>query len=187
MAQTARIAVEDDRILDAVHIFRSMRRIDPVHMDGLEYFGHALRMTGDEAELNKLAHDVLAIDDQKSTGWLIVALFCELRGDVDKALCFIDKVSPCVIYANNCTTVSKNIILTCASFLCGRLHSWNLRTFPIIEFEGNCYFERVSTTNLSLRFPSLIRSGVNLLVTLVIFFRSVCSSTFIRYTIYKIA
>ena len=59
----------------------------------LEVYAVALAAKGDEAELGKLAHEVLAVDSARATGWLVVAILCDFKGELEKAVTFLDKAS----------------------------------------------------------------------------------------------
>lgn len=46
----------------------------------------------DAVELNKLANDALEACDTRPEGWLAAAMFCALKGEMEKAATFVDKV-----------------------------------------------------------------------------------------------
>lgn len=45
----------------------------------------------DSVELNNLANDILSVSCSSPIGWLVVALFCDSKGNSDKAMSFVDK------------------------------------------------------------------------------------------------
>jgi predicted Zn-dependent protease len=91
--QLACAAFAAERPNDAIKYFRQIRRIDPTIIDYMDLFGFLLMKEGDDAELNKLANEILAISADRPQGWLVVAQYCEMKGEAEKAIHFIDKVS----------------------------------------------------------------------------------------------
>jgi tetratricopeptide (TPR) repeat protein len=90
-------AVDCTRLDDAIHYFRTARKLSSCNVYLLDHYAYALMVKGDNAELNKLSHSAVAMNDSKRPeGWIIVSLFCQLRGEWAKALNFIDRVC-CVL------------------------------------------------------------------------------------------
>ena len=89
----AYVAFVSDKIDDAYVLYKTIRRINPLYTYQMDYFGELLFHKRDETELNKLALDMLSLNNQSPTGWLILSLWSELKRETDKALAFVDKVS----------------------------------------------------------------------------------------------
>lgn len=85
-------AMNAEKPEQAIGYFKQIRRIDSHFIDFLDQYGLLLSRTSDETELNKLAHEVLALSGDRPIGWLLVALYCELKRDTEKAIQFVDKV-----------------------------------------------------------------------------------------------
>jgi tetratricopeptide (TPR) repeat protein len=88
----AKNALESNKYDEAHSLFRILRRTDPYNIDSLDYYAYLLMNKKDDIELNKLAHDVISINYTNPIGWIIVALFCELKNETKKALSFVEKV-----------------------------------------------------------------------------------------------
>ena len=58
----------------------------------MDIYGQILLHKSDELSLGNLAHELLYTDQKKPQGWLVAAMHSELRGDIDKAILFVDKV-----------------------------------------------------------------------------------------------
>lgn len=76
---------------EAITVYNQIRRIDPNVTEGMDYFGIVLKNAELDGEISKLAHDVLAVSQHGPVGWLLVALYCESKGESEKALTFIEK------------------------------------------------------------------------------------------------
>jgi anaphase-promoting complex subunit 7 len=81
----ARSLAYSDHIEEAIQAYRQLRRVDSTLIDGLEVFGLLLFEKNLVSELSTLANDVLVADNERPTGWLLGALYCQLRGEHDKA------------------------------------------------------------------------------------------------------
>ena len=77
---------------EAMEHYRQIRRLDEACLDSMDDFGMLLYEGRHEAELNKLANELLAVDDKRDTGWLVAAMYCTLKEDTDKAKLLIDRV-----------------------------------------------------------------------------------------------
>jgi len=93
LGQLACASYEAGLFTEAITIFKSSRRSDTLTMDSMDVYGSALYIDRDITELNKLSHDLIAIDPKRPEGWLCVAMYSHLKEDVEKALVFVDKAS----------------------------------------------------------------------------------------------
>ena len=77
---------------DACDYYRKVRKLDEACLDSMDDFGMLLYDGRQEAELNKLANELIAIDDTRETGWLVAAMYCALKDEADKAKQLVDRV-----------------------------------------------------------------------------------------------
>jgi len=61
-------------------------------VEDMDVLGRILLQREDMAELSKLANDSLEACDSRPEGWLAAAMFSALKGEVEKATTFIEKV-----------------------------------------------------------------------------------------------
>lgn len=94
-----RNALNAEKVDEAMGFFKRIRRIDPLILDHMDQYGLLLIKTAEENELNKLSHDLLNVSIERPIGWLIVAMFCEYKGDTEKAMQFVDKVNNTLFYS----------------------------------------------------------------------------------------
>ena len=85
-------AAENEKFDESIVYFQQARRLQPSLVESMEHYAYALLKKPEESELNILAHTVLNCSDSRPEGWLVVALFCQLRSEWTKAAFFIDKV-----------------------------------------------------------------------------------------------
>jgi len=110
-AKLAVSLVQAEHTIEALQVFRQIRAVDPTCMEGMEMFGLVLFDTGQARELNLLANDMLAVDAHCPTGWLIAALFCQLKGEHEKAKLLVEKavdIEPLPI----CFNIKGHILLS---------------------------------------------------------------------------
>ena len=91
LGQLGRVAVDAERNEDALILYKQIRRIDPGLINGMEYYGQLLMNIMNPQELSKLAHDIINLDQRSPIGWLIVAMYCETKGESEKAISFVEK------------------------------------------------------------------------------------------------
>lgn len=61
----------------------------------MELYCREIFSQGDVLELSTLATDMLQkhlSDSQSAVGWMAAGMYCQLKGDLDKAMSFLDKV-----------------------------------------------------------------------------------------------
>ena len=99
LLQMAKNSLNAEKFDDSLNFFKQIRRIDPLYIDYLDQYGLLLAQISDETELNKLAHEILGLSNDKPIGWLLVAMYCDFKGDPEKAMQFVEKVcSPSLIF-----------------------------------------------------------------------------------------
>ena len=89
-----------ERTSDALQAFRKARQIDPYSLHMMDVYGYLLYSAPDgDAELSQLTSDLMAIDNMRSSkgrrgprceAWSVAALFCERKGESDKAIQLIE-------------------------------------------------------------------------------------------------
>ncbi|KAJ3333610.1 Anaphase-promoting complex subunit 7 [Blyttiomyces sp. JEL0837] len=76
---------------EAMHSFADVRRVDPEFMDYMEDYANLLSLNGKEEDLNRLALDLVRINDKRPEPWLAMGRFHLNRGDRDQALAYADR------------------------------------------------------------------------------------------------
>jgi anaphase-promoting complex subunit 7 len=101
MCLLAKLYLDTDRLEDSAVVFKSIRLIDSNLLENMDIYAIVLRnLAGNhgsngvnhaETELVKLGHDLLDISQESPISWLVVALYFDYKGDVEKALAFIER------------------------------------------------------------------------------------------------
>jgi len=101
MCLLAKLYLDTDRLEDSAVIFKSIRSLDSNIIESMDVYAIVLRNLASnhtvnginqaETELVKLGHELLAISQESPVSWLVVALYFDYKGDVDKALAFIER------------------------------------------------------------------------------------------------
>eukprot|EP01041_Mallomonas_annulata_P006220 gene6220-12601_t len=86
-----KIAIESEYFDDAQQIFRQIKTLDDKNICGMDLYGQVLHYKEDSLALNRLASDLLNIDNKRPQGWIVAAMYSELKNDNEKSLVFIDK------------------------------------------------------------------------------------------------
>ena len=76
---------------EAVTCFQHARTIDGTCVAKMDHFAAALNATRNLAELNRLTHDLLRIDNRRPETWVSAALYWEAKGDKLRALSYAEK------------------------------------------------------------------------------------------------
>ena len=84
-------AVSAEKFDDASLYFKQVRGIDGNAIDHMDQYGLLLMRACDDGELNKLANEVLSVSCDRPEGWMLLSMFCDLKGEIEKALQFADK------------------------------------------------------------------------------------------------
>lgn len=92
LLQMAKNSLNAEKFDDSLSYFKQIRKVDQFYIDYLDQYGLLLVQISDEIELNKLAHDILGLSNEKPIGWLLVAMYCDFKGDSEKAMQFVEKV-----------------------------------------------------------------------------------------------
>lgn len=87
-------AVDAGRLDDAMTHFRAMSQLAVWEQQAQAQSHLALvhLIRKEEAQLSQLAHEVQSVSPQSSAGWLVIAMFCQLCNESDKAIKFANKV-----------------------------------------------------------------------------------------------
>ena len=124
LSEMAYVAFVSDKIDDAYVLYKTIRRINPLYTYQMDYFGELLFYKRDETELNKLALDMLSLNNQSPVGWLILSLWSELKRETDKALAFVDKVNLLLVLfivdEIICTCIFSSLYIYICMFVCRR-------------------------------------------------------------------
>lgn len=105
LTQLAVSAFECDKLDEAVEAFSKVRRLDRYSHQGMELFCRELYARRDLLELSKLATDMLhrnTCDAQSAVGWMAAGMYCQLKGELEQAMSFLDKA--CKADPRSCAT-----------------------------------------------------------------------------------
>ena len=91
LGHLGKVAVDAERNDDALILYKQIRRIEPGLINGMEYYGQLLMNSMNIQELSKLGHDIMNLNQKSPVGWLLVAMYCESKGESEKAITFIEK------------------------------------------------------------------------------------------------
>jgi len=111
MALLAQTATQSEHAEEALRLYRQMRLVDSTAVEGLEEYGLLLTEKAKIEELVKLTDEVLSVNSQRPTGWLLAAMYCEAKNEHEKALNFVDKairIDPCA----PCFRIKGRILLS---------------------------------------------------------------------------
>jgi tetratricopeptide (TPR) repeat protein len=75
----------------AARTFAKVRQLEDTNVDGMDFYGQVLAQQSQLDSLNRLAVDMLDVDDKRPEAWTCLAIYHEARRDHEKALAFIDK------------------------------------------------------------------------------------------------
>lgn len=94
LANMAEVAANDPEQQEAaVSLFKQVRRIDgQLTVQRMDVFAKYLFRKEDEVELNRLAGELLEACPVRAAGWLAAALYCGIKGEVEQATAFVEKV-----------------------------------------------------------------------------------------------
>ncbi|KAJ3218711.1 Anaphase promoting complex subunit 7 [Clydaea vesicula] len=70
---------------------RMVRKQDPEVLDQMDYYASTIKGKGSSYVINRLAEELLKISDERPEAWLIMAKYCEIKNEIEKALYFSDK------------------------------------------------------------------------------------------------
>lgn len=63
-----------------------MRQLDENNVECMDQYAHLFQQRGALLELNRLASDLLEVDDKRPEAWVCLALHHEARSEHEKAL-----------------------------------------------------------------------------------------------------
>ncbi|KAJ3381179.1 Anaphase promoting complex subunit 7 [Lobulomyces angularis] len=75
----------------AGYIYQLVRKQDPEVLDQMDYYASTIKGKGSSYVINRLAEELLKISDERPEAWLIMAKYCEIKNEIEKALYFSDK------------------------------------------------------------------------------------------------
>ena len=87
------VTMNREQSTTAIAYFKQIRRCDSLFVDGMDQFGLLLARNGNETELSSLTQDILNISSDRPEGWLLLASFSEMKGELEKSIQFVDKVT----------------------------------------------------------------------------------------------
>jgi len=87
--------VKDGNVCLGHYSYSSARKVDPDIIDDMDKYACLIRKQGKTMLLNKLAEDLLEISQDRAECYLVLALYFEAEGNLEKALGFVDKAIEC--------------------------------------------------------------------------------------------
>lgn len=75
----------------AEKIFAQVRQIDEYEMESMDQYAQLFQRRCAHTELNRLAGDLLDLNDKRPEPWVCLALYHQARAEHEKALAFVDK------------------------------------------------------------------------------------------------
>eukprot|EP01038_Epipyxis_sp_PR26KG_P011855 gene11855-15861_t len=91
LTQTASLLSDSQKLDQAMPFYRQIRRANNTIVKGMDIFGLILLQKEDDSELNRLTNEVLDSNMHHQNGWMLAAMYCEVKGETDKALAFMEK------------------------------------------------------------------------------------------------
>jgi anaphase-promoting complex subunit 7 len=91
LLQIAALQLQMSDEVGAEQTFERIRQVDDGCMEKMDEYGHLLQKRGAEASLNRLASQLLELDDKRPEAWVALSLYHYARHDNQKALTFVDK------------------------------------------------------------------------------------------------
>lgn len=92
LAQTAHISGKMlGHDADTLMVYRHIHKLDKHYVHHMDHFAMLLHTKGTEAELNKLASNLLEAAPSLAQPWIVAAWYCVSKGDLENALSLVDK------------------------------------------------------------------------------------------------
>jgi tetratricopeptide (TPR) repeat protein len=102
LTQTIENEHDSENISNSLFFYKQLRRLNTIlPIKKCEILGKVLFLNKEEVELNKLANEMLEINNNNNNNrvsktnascWMVAAMYSELKNDQDKTLLFIEKV-----------------------------------------------------------------------------------------------
>ena len=86
LLKIANLQLQSNDDASAEKTFQRVRHLDENNVDAMDQYAQLLQRRGAIEELNRLAIDMMEINDKRPESWVILALYHEARSDHDKAL-----------------------------------------------------------------------------------------------------
>ena len=91
LLQIAALQLQMSDEVGAERTFERVRQVDEGCMEKMDEYAHLLQKRGAEAQLNRLASELLELDDKRPEPWVVLSLYHYARHDNEKAMAFVDK------------------------------------------------------------------------------------------------
>mmetsp|Transcript_17529 Transcript_17529/g.25941 ORF Transcript_17529/g.25941 Transcript_17529/m.25941 type:complete len:545 (-) Transcript_17529:74-1708(-) len=91
LLQIATLQLQMSNETAAENTFQRIRHIDETCMEKMDEYASLLQKRGAIDELNRLASELLELDDKRPEPWIVLALYHYARRDNEKAIAFVDK------------------------------------------------------------------------------------------------
>jgi anaphase-promoting complex subunit 7 len=74
-----------------IYTYNKVHAEDVYCVDQMDEYASLLRSEERGEDLNRLAHELIAVDSNRPQTWVAVALYSDLKGEKEKAIAFLDK------------------------------------------------------------------------------------------------
>jgi len=91
LRKIATLQLQSNDDASAEKTFMRVRHLDENNVETMDQYAQLFQRRGAVDELNRLAMEMLEINDKRPEAWVILALYHETRSDHEKALAFADK------------------------------------------------------------------------------------------------
>lgn len=78
-------------VLNAFYLYSQIRKLDVNSIDAMDRYAGLIKNQGKHIQLNKLANELLRVNDERPETWVALARYCESKEDLDRALHFVEK------------------------------------------------------------------------------------------------
>ena len=89
--QGAGLLFEQHEVDEAEQAFGLIQELEPTQTVYMDLYAHILASKGRVGDLNELADRLLTLDDRAPEAWTTLALYQHVKGEFEKALCFVEK------------------------------------------------------------------------------------------------
>lgn len=78
---------------EAYHLYKRVHAANKYILDSMDQFAAIIKFNGHMAEMNTLADELFSVSQDRTESWMVMSRYCEMKGDVDRALSLADKAT----------------------------------------------------------------------------------------------
>ncbi|KAI9593378.1 hypothetical protein BDF19DRAFT_448533 [Syncephalis fuscata] len=91
MLKVANCQVNQGDTLNAYHSYMAIRSSDPKMVEGMDRFAGLIRGQGNMLLLNRLAENLMTINELRPEPWVAMAIYCQSRNQLERGLMLTDR------------------------------------------------------------------------------------------------